>query len=369
MRARQLTHLTSGKYPISVSSVTTKLLRWYDCNRRELPWRAPPGGIVNPYHVWLSEIMLQQTTVSAVKPYFVNFLERWPSVEELSLAELDEILHAWQGLGYYSRARNLHKCAKEVMTKWSGKFPESEANLLSLPGVGPYTAAAVAAIGFGKDAVPVDVNIERVIARLYAIDKPLPSRKVDIKRFAKTLLPKQRTGDFAQALMDFGAIVCRRKKPRCSICLLKKECAGFKQGDPERLPFHPPKKIRPTRYGTVFWLECEDGSVLVQRREEMGLLGGMIEFPSSPWQDELPVESVLLSYAPSDASWEKIEGTVKHVFSHFYLVLDIRKASILNKIPENSMWCKPADFNKLALPTLMKKVANHVTKNISSQES
>ena len=352
-----------------MSTSCTKLLRWYDANRRDLPWRAKPGDIIDPYRVWVSEVMLQQTTVATVKSYFVKFLERWPKIEDLAAAELDDILHAWQGLGYYSRARNLHKCALEVVAKWHGKFPKLEAELQSLPGIGPYTAAAVAAIGFGQNAIPVDVNVERVIARLYAIDTPLPKSKSRIRRLAAKLVPPKRPGDFAQALMDFGAIVCRQKKPKCDFCPLKSECLGYKEGKAASLPLRQPKKPRPVRHGTVFWLERSDGAVLVRRRMERGLLGGMMEFPSTPWQETQPDADVLSSHAPCDVHWQKLEGTVEHIFSHFRLVLDVRVAYVATRFAGNHRWCRPADFNQLALPTVMKKVVDHVATAIGNQES
>ena len=328
-----------------------------------------PEDIIDPYRVWVSEVMLQQTTVSTVKSYFVKFLARWPRVEDLAAAELDEILHAWQGLGYYSRARNLHKCAQEVVAKWRGRFPKLEEELQSLPGIGPYTAAAVAAIGFGQNAIPVDVNVERVIARLYAIDTPLPKGKSRIRRLAAKLVPHKRPGDFAQALMDFGAIVCRQKKPECNACPLRSECLGYKEGNAASLPLRQPKKPRPMRHGTVFWLERTDGAVLVRRRKEQGLLGGMMEFPSTPWQDTQPDADVLSSHAPSDVHWQKLEGTIDHIFSHFRLVLDVRMACVTTRLSDNRRWCQPAKFNQLALPTVMKKVARHVATIMGDQES
>jgi A/G-specific adenine glycosylase len=342
-----------------VQAFSEKLLAWYDVHRRDLPWRAAPDETPDPYRVWLSEIMLQQTTVTTVTSYFVDFVARWPKTEDLAAAELDDILHAWQGLGYYSRARNLHKCAKIVLSDHGGAFPKTEAALATLPGIGPYTAAAVAAIAFGLKATPVDGNIERVMARLYAIRTPLPKAKVEIKQLAENLTPDSRAGDYAQALMDLGATVCRPKVADCDACPLVGLCQAQKCGDPQHFPVRTPKKPRPTRHGVVFWLQRGDGAVLVQRREEKGLLGGMMEFPSTPWIENSTSAAAIDSHAPAEAVWRELPGEVVHVFTHFRLVLTVRCGAI----PDgggNMRWCKPEDFGTLALPTVMKKVAQHM---------
>jgi A/G-specific adenine glycosylase len=333
-----------------------RLLDWYDANARELPWRAKPGETADPYRVWLSEVMLQQTTVATVTPHFGDFVARWPTVADLARAELDEVLHAWQGLGYYSRARNLHKCAGVVAGERDGRFPDSEAELAKLPGIGPYTAAAVAAIAFGRKATPVDGNIERVVARLHAVDRPLPAAKPDIRRLALALTPDERAGDFAQAMMDLGATLCRPKAPRCDACPLARDCRARVAGEPEHYPPRAARKPRPTRHGTVFWLVRSDGAVLVRRRAEQGLLGGMMEFPSTPWTETPPGAGDIAAHAPVKADWRAFPGRVEHVFTHFRLLLTVLGGATEADV-RDGRWCRPRDFHGLALPTVMKKVA------------
>lgn len=359
-----------------MSSPSRKLLAWYDANARRLPWRVPPGpppgapllgplgakgARPDPYRVWLSEIMLQQTTVATVIGYFGDFMARWPDVRALAAADLDEVLHAWQGLGYYARARNLHKCARVVADDLDGRFPDTEEGLAALPGIGPYTAAAVAAIAFARKATPVDGNIERVVARLYALDAPLPGAKAEIRELARALTPARRAGDFAQALMDLGAGVCRPKAPDCRHCPLAKDCRGHLAGDPETYPRRKPKAPRPTRHSVVYWLTRPDGAVMVRRRPENGLLGGMMEFPSTPWAAAAPDAPDIAEHAPMDADWRAVAGEVVHVFTHFRLVLRVVRARAPGRARgDNAMWCAPADFSRLALPTVMKKVARLV---------
>ncbi|HZT50868.1 MAG TPA: A/G-specific adenine glycosylase, partial [Stellaceae bacterium] len=260
------------------------LLAWYDRHRRVLPWRALPGERPDPYRVWLSEVMLQQTTVPAVMGYFARFLERWPDVAALAAAPLDEVLHAWQGLGYYARARNLHACARAVVARHGGAFPRDEAALRALPGIGDYTAAAIAAIAFDRRAAPVDGNVERVTARLFAIETPLPEAKPELRRLAASLVPERRAGDYAQAAMDLGATLCTPRKPRCVLCPWREECRARALGVAENLPRRRAAAARPVRRGVAFWAVREDGAVLLRRRPEAGLLGGMMEVPSTPWR-------------------------------------------------------------------------------------
>src|SRR5689334_10080684 len=249
------------------------LLAWYDRHRRVLPWRAAAGETADPYRVWLSEIMLQQTTVKAVAPYFLRFTARWPNVEALAAAPLDDVLKAWAGLGYYARARNLHVCAKAVSTECGGRFPDTEDGLRALPGIGVYTAAAIAAIAFGRRAVAIDGNIERVIARLYAIETELPAAKADIRARAEALVPQQRAGDFTQAMMDLGAAICTPKKPVCGICPWMEVCEARARGDAETFPRKPPKVEGKMRYGASFVVIRVDDQVLVRTRPTKGLLG------------------------------------------------------------------------------------------------
>ena len=261
----------------------TALLDWYDRHRRVLPWRAAPGQRSDPYRVWLSEIMLQQTTVKAVGPYYARFLARWPNVRALAAAPLDDVLKAWAGLGYYARARNMHACARAVVERHDGEFPQSEAELRALPGIGAYTAAAIAAIAFGARATPVDGNIERVIARLYAIDTPLPAAKPEIFRLASALTPARRAGDFAQAMMDLGATICSPKRPACALCPWNENCAAHARGDAETFPRRLPKREGVLRRGAAFVVCRADGFLLVRTRPAKGLLGGMTEVPTTEW--------------------------------------------------------------------------------------
>ena len=332
------------------------LLRWYDRHRRRLPWRAEPGERADPYRVWLSEIMLQQTTVATVGGYFDRFVARWPTVSDLAAAEIDEVLHAWQGLGYYARARNLHKCAQAVAGDHGGRFPETEEELRTLPGIGPYTAAAIAAIAFDAPATPVDGNIERVTARLFRIASPLPAGKADIAAAARTLTPRKRPGDFAQAMMDLGAMVCTPKAPKCALCPWADVCLAQAAGDAEDYPRRAPKKAKPTRYGTVFWIEDEKGRVLLRRRPDKGLLGGLMEFPSTDWRETPWGIGAALMQAPMDAVWLEA-GEVRHTFTHFHLRLAVLRG---RRMGGEGTWVHPRDFHAQALPTLMKKVAKLV---------
>ncbi|UTW50903.1 A/G-specific adenine glycosylase [bacterium SCSIO 12827] len=341
-------------------ALTGALLGWYDRHRRVLPWRAPAGRRADPYHVWLSEIMLQQTTVATVKSYFDDFVARWPRVEDLAAAELDDVLHTWQGLGYYARARNLHKCAQAVAGDHGGRFPDTEAGLLSLPGIGPYTAAAIAAIAFDVPASPVDGNIERVTARLRCITEPLPGGKTAIQAAARDLTPSRRPGDFAQAMMDLGAMVCTPRTPKCDLCPWHDPCAARAAGVAADLPARAPKKAMPTRHGVVFWIQDAKGRVLLRRRAERGLLGGMMEVPSTDWRDDPWDKDEAAGHAPlAAASWEGA-GEVRHTFTHFHLRLAVVCGTTAGGDDAEGTWVHPRDFGDHALPTLMKKVAKAV---------
>jgi len=330
------------------------LLAWYDKNARTLPWRAPRGTVPDPYHVWLSEIMLQQTTVITVKPYFEKFLTLFPTIEALAAAPDDAVMAAWAGLGYYSRARNLLKCARLVADTYAGRFPDSEAELLTLPGIGPYTAAAIAAIAFNRQAAPVDGNIERVLARLYHLETPLPALKPQIKQKNAALVPAHRPGDFAQAMMDLGATLCTPKRPNCLICPWQKGCAAQQAGLQETLPKRAPKKPKPERHGTVYWLENGEGEVLLHRRPDQGLLGGMLCFPSTGW------DSANDTALPQDmpTGWTPLDNEVVHVFTHFRLTLRVRAHHAPKgfRKPRDHIWLHPRDFPQAALPSLMKKI-------------
>jgi A/G-specific adenine glycosylase len=314
----------------------------------------------------LSEIMLQQTTVATVGEYFRRFVERWPTVEALAEAPLDDVLSAWAGLGYYARARNLHACAQTVANAHGGQFPEDEAGLRALPGVGPYTAAAIQAIAFDRPASAVDGNVERVIARLYAIETPLPDAKPDIQVRAARLVPQQRAGDYAQAMMDLGATVCIPRNPRCVICPLMKECKGRKLGLAEELPRRAPKSEKPTRRGLAFVLLRKDGAVLLRKRPTKGLLGGMDEVPSSAWREGPFVAATSLAEVPVPARWVVMDGLVHHTFTHFHLELTIARAIAttgrLAELAPGTSWCPLDRLDERALPTVMRKVIAHAVK-------
>ena len=355
------------------------LLQWYDRHRRRLPWRPLAGERVDPYRVWLSEIMLQQTGVKTVGPYFEKFVARWPSVDALRGASLDDVLRMWAGLGYYSRARNLHACAVAVRNDHGGVFPDTEEGLRALPGIGPYTASAIAAIAFGRRTMPVDGNIERVVSRLYAVEEPLPQAKPLIRQLAATLLAddvksragdaksragdeKSRAGDSAQALMDLGSTICTPKKPACVLCPLNEDCAGFARGDQETFPRKAPKKTGELRRGAAF-VVTRGNELLVRSRPEKGLLGGMTEVPTSEWlagQDD----KVAAKQAPvlkGVTRWHRKTGVVTHVFTHFPLELVVHTASVpaRTRAPENMRWVPIATLKDEALPSVMRKVIAH----------
>jgi A/G-specific adenine glycosylase len=345
------------------------LLAWYDRHRRRLPWRAPAGDLADPYRVWLSEIMLQQTTVKAVGPYFEKFVSRWPDVAALARASLDDVLRMWAGLGYYSRARNLHACAVAVLRDHGGIFPDHEEKLRSLPGIGPYTAAAIAAIAFDRRTMPVDGNIERVVSRLFAVEEALPQAKPLIQQLARTLLgpsragdEKSRAGDSAQALMDLGASICTPKKPACALCPLNDDCAARVRGDQESFPRKAPKKTGALRSGAAFVVTRGD-ELLVRTRPEKGLLGGMTEVPTSDWlagQDD----AAALEQAPplkGVACWHRKAGVVTHVFTHFPLELAVYTATVpvRTRAPEGMRWVPVATLADEAFPNVMRKVVAH----------
>jgi A/G-specific adenine glycosylase len=333
------------------------LLAWYDAHARDLPWRVR-GRRADPYRVWLSEIMLQQTTVAAVRDYFLKFVAIWPTVETLAAAPLDDVLKAWAGLGYYARARNLHACARDVVENHRGKFPASFDGLLTLPGVGPYTAGAIAAIAFDMPCAAVDGNVERVLSRYHAIEEPLPGSKPRIRAFAESLIPSLRAGDMVQALMDLGATVCTPKSPSCGICPWTEDCAGRKLGIAAALPRKIAKKAVPTRKGYAYWVTREDGAVLLRRREEKGLLGGMMEVPGSEWKAVLPKS--VDAEAPLKVKWQKLPGIVEHTFTHFHLEVKVMVAQVGEVgAPENCRWVLRNDVDGEALPSVMRKVVAH----------
>lgn len=366
-----MTELSRKQLPLRPAGPDTveALLDWYDKERRHLPWRVVPGQRADPYRVWLSEVMLQQTTVRAVVPYFEKFTERWPAVHDLAAADEEEVLSAWAGLGYYSRARNLHKCAKAVAARPNGQFPSNEAELRALPGIGPYTAAAIAAIAFDQPATPVDGNIERVVSRLFAVRHPLPMAKPEIKRLASTLTPDYRPGDFAQAMMDLGAMICTPKKPSCLMCPLQTDCHAHFKGIEGSLPVKAPKPERPVRFGVAFLALREDGHVLLRKRPDTGLLASMLEIPSTDWVDEMLAADIALKAAPVRADWWAMPGQVVHTFTHFRLELLVFRA-IVPMDAELTFWadagrCRWVARRSLpdqALPSVMRKVIAHALK-------
>ena len=336
--------------------LSVKLLAWYDVHARVLPWRAVSPARMDPYKVWLSEIMLQQTTVAAVKDYFLKFVSLWPTVQDLAGAPREDVLKAWAGLGYYARARNLHACAQVIVAEFGGQFPDDVDKLLTLRGIGPYTAGAIAAIAFDRSFAAVDGNVERVISRLDAIETPLPQSKPLIKMRAQSLMPKRRAGDFVQALMDLGATICTPKNPNCLICPWLAECAGQKKGNAATLPRKLLKQALPTRNGHGFVVENARGEILLRRRPDKGLLGGMTEVPGSAWESALP-EMV----PPLSAEWKKRPGVVAHTFTHFHLDVEVWVARVeVEALPDDSYrWVPKADAQSEALPTVMRKILAH----------
>ncbi len=347
--------------PNATNDLERMLLRWWDEHRRVLPWRALPGQTADPYAVWLSEIMLQQTTVTSVVAYFSRFLKRWPTIEALAKAPLEEILTAWAGLGYYARARNLHACAQEVVNLHGGRFPQSEAELLRLPGVGPYTAAAIAAIAFDQPCVAQDGNVERVISRLFAVEQPVPRAKPVIKAHAQSFLSHERPGDFAQALMDLGATLCTPRTPDCGCCPLASSCVALRSGLQLKFPVKAEKSPRPQRRGAAFVL-LQGERVLLRRRPAKGLLGGMSEFPSTPLAEDVE-PGAAQAHAPFGAPWRPLGGSVHHVFTHFSLELTVYLAHApfeeKARVAEGYRWVNLTNLDGEGLPTLMRKVAVH----------
>ena len=336
-------------------SIAETLLAWYDRARRDLPWRALPGVRPDPYRVWLSEVMLQQTTVAAVAPRYARFLERWPTVADLAAAPDEDVMAEWAGLGYYARARNLLKCARAVAALPGGAFPDDESGLRALPGVGDYTAAAIAAIAFNRPATPVDGNIERVTARLFRIETPLPAGKREIKQRASALTPPDRPGDFAQAMMDLGATICLPKRPRCLACPLSDVCVARAAGVEADLPAKAPKKEKPLRTGDVYWAERSDGQVLLRRRAPKGLLGGMVELPSFGWSDDDAPAAVRAL-----GQWAPAPPAIPHVFTHFRLELTLYRAeapSDADKAAPGLFWAAIDELGAVGLPSVMAKAA------------
>ncbi len=333
------------------------LLDWYDRNARVMPWRIGPedrrGGVQpDPYRVWLSEIMLQQTTVAAVRAYFLRFTELWPTVGDLATAEDAVVMAEWAGLGYYARARNLLKCARAVVSDHGGVFPKSREVLLTLPGIGPYTASAIAAIAFDEPATVVDGNVERVMARRFAVRNPLPKSKPELTALAERLTPVERPGDYAQAVMDLGATICTPRNPACGICPWMDDCRARLEGIADQLPAKTPKKPKPTRYGVAFLARRADGAWLLETRPEKGLLGGMLGWPGSDWTEDTPTDVP----PPISGDWRQVPGEVRHTFTHFHLRLALYRADVGDgNEASGARFLTRKEFRPSDLPTVMRK--------------
>ena len=344
---------------IDPTAFSAALLAWYDVHHRDLPWRVSPrqsaaGVRADPYRIWLSEIMLQQTTVAAVKAYYAKFLARWPSVADLAAAPEGAVLAEWAGLGYYARARNLHACAKTVTTQHEGHFPETAAALKALPGIGDYTSAAIAAIAFDEPAAVVDGNVERVVTRLQAIDAPLPGAKPLIRNEVAALTPRERPGDFAQAMMDLGATICTPTRPACAICPVRPFCTATKTAEAERYPVKAKKAAVPARRGAAFVAVRCDGAVFLRKRPGSGMLGGMSEPPTTDWSARAD-GALGEAAAPFAAEW-RLVGEIEHTFTHFKLTLDVWHAAVTGDPAIDGWWSGPENITAEALPTVMRKV-------------
>ena len=338
--------------------LSADLLDWYDVHARTMPWRVAPadkaaGQPPDPYAVWMSEIMLQQTTVAAVTAYFQKFITRWPTVRDLASADDADVMGAWAGLGYYARARNLLKCARAVVADHGGVFPADHAALLKLPGIGPYTAAAIASIAFDQPFTVLDGNVERVMSRLHDEHTPLPTAKPILTRFAEWLTPEARPGDYAQAVMDLGATICTPKSPACGICPWRDPCSARARGTAPDLPKKTPKAAKPVRHGTVYVVRREDGAMLLETRPEKGLLGGMLGWPGSDW---VTAEGARPQDPPLSANWRKLSGEVRHTFTHFHLMLDVMVADVSTDTEAKiGAFIPRATFRPSDLPTVMRK--------------
>lgn len=348
-------HAGNGSQPVAP---LPELLAWYDRTRRILPWRALPGAWMDPWAVLVSEIMLQQTTVATVKGRFAPFLARFPTPQALAAASMDEVLHAWQGLGYYRRARALQACAQAIAADHGGAVPGELDSLLRLPGLGPYTARAVAAIAFGQPVVPVDANVARVLGRVIALEQPPARAARRLQAAADTLADPARPGDVAQALMELGALLCTPRTPSCLLCPWQHACTAFASGQPERYPGRPEVKARARRFAVAFVLERADGALLFQRRPDKGLLAGLMELPSTDWQEEPPGDSHVREQAPADIDWQVLPGEVRHLFTHLDLSIRLVRGRLRGAAPQG-IWATAAAFAELALPTLTVKLLRH----------
>jgi len=338
-------------------TIVARTLKWWDRNRRTLAWRAGPGETPDPYRVWLSEVLLQQTTAQAATPYYQAFIAKWPRVQDLAEAPVDAVISAFAGLGYYSRARNLHACAKEI-TRRGGRFPSEVTALRALPGVGAYTAAAIAAIAFGQDAAPVDGNIARILARFLALEEPPARARAEIATAARTLAPSRRAGDFSQALMDIGATLCRPRNPTCGPCPLAPDCAAFRAGTPEAYPRRAKAKTRPRRHGAVFFVRRSDGAFLARRRPPHGLLASTVELPGTLWNTK-GADGEIADIVPVIARWRRLQGEVEQVFTHFALRLTVYAAKFDGAAPVGCFWVAPDAVRSAGFSSMMRKAVDH----------
>jgi A/G-specific adenine glycosylase len=338
-------------------AIVDRTLGWWDRWRRVLAWRAKPGETPDPYRVWLSEVLLQQTTAQAATPYYRTFIEKWPRVGDLAAAPIEDVMSAFAGLGYYSRARNLHACAIEIARRGE-RFPNDEAELRALPGVGAYTAAALAAIAVGRQTAPVDGNIARILARLLAVEKPIARARSELAAAARALAPSRRAGDFAQALMDIGATLCRPRNPACGSCPLAQDCEAFRTGAPETYPRRVEQKARPRRHGAVFFARRSDGAFLARRRPPHGLLASTLELPGTPWTNQRFDDDVA-TVAPIAADWRRLPGEIEQVFTHFALKLAVYAAEFDGGPPLGCFWVAPDTVADAGFSTMMRKAVEH----------
>lgn len=344
-----------------MTSFAHRLLEWYDVHAREMPWRVPPhdhaqGVRADPYHVWLSEVMLQQTQVATVKDYFLKFINKWPTIFDLATSDQEDVLKAWAGLGYYSRARNLKKCADVVVAEYDGKFPSTFEELKKLPGIGDYTASSIASIAFDKPVAVMDGNVERVISRHYRIETYFPDAKPQVKEILANILDKENPGEFAQACMDLGATICTPKRPACSLCPINEDCFGFKHQDAEVFPYKKPKAQKPMRKGAAFIIQNSVDEIFLCKRSDTGLLASMTQVPTTDWNSRQD-GSADISEAPIAADWKEA-GIAKHTFTHFHLELTVWKAIKVTDFKLDGWWCAIENLNEEALPTIMKKAIN-----------
>lgn len=350
----------------NIKEYQDKLLSWFEQYKRTLPWREDKNNKMTPYHTWLSEIMLQQTTVPTVIPYFQKFTQRWPSIKDLSTAELDDVLSEWAGLGYYTRARKLHECAQYVVKEFNGVFPSDYKTLISLPGIGDYTAAAISSIAFNQVETVIDGNVKRVLSRLFAVNTPSDKLHNALYPIAKELTSPSNPGNYAQALMDLGSAVCKPKKPLCDFCPIQTFCVSYNQNSQEMFPVKAVKKPKPKKHATAFLISNHEDKIYFKKRPNHGLLGGMLEIPCSPWGKNSPdlTQEERHSYKPLDVIWKSTDEQVRHIFTHFELTLDISVAKISNIDHLDGYWYSPDEIHEIALPTLMKKIVITGLKNL-----